>query len=82
VSKEGPGLALSDAKGELRAGLAVVKDEPALGLGDATGKTSAGLIVTKDGPALRLDTNGKPRVGLGVGKFRAVAANHCPAEKW
>ena len=72
VTKDGPGVVLSDENGKLRAALAINKgkrvlnvyDEgkagPGLYLSDETGKGRVMLDMNKDGPELKLyDANGK-----------------------
>jgi hypothetical protein len=63
----GPTLALSDANGEVRAGLAVTSDRPWLTLYDAKGNPRVVLDANSEGAGLALsDANGEVRAGLAV----------------
>ncbi len=66
---EAEGFVLTDARGIVRAKLAMDKGRPMVALTDEYGMPRIGLIVDKDGPMVALgDENGMPRVELSVGK--------------
>jgi hypothetical protein len=65
--KDGPGLALYDARGKSRAGLVLSKEELGLFIADAQEMPRVGLALSREGPGLMLfDARGKLRAVLGT----------------